>query len=85
MRKKGNSIITYDRITRDWTITINGEYIGSRGSYSEALKLKAKTEAKRRATPQDGVESFALAAIPYQLFNRPDMIGQTGGHRRCTR
>lgn len=40
-------MITYDRSTKDWTITIAGEYVGSRDSYREALKLKAEIEAKR--------------------------------------
>jgi hypothetical protein len=38
-------MITYDRITKDYTVEIDGEYIGSRGSYGEALKLLAETKA----------------------------------------
>jgi hypothetical protein len=37
-------------------------------------------------TPQNSVESLALTTIPYQFFNRPDMIRQIGRHRwraRC--
>lgn len=38
--------IAYHRSTKDWTITIAGE-IGSQGSFSEALKLKAEAEIER--------------------------------------
>jgi hypothetical protein len=37
-------MIKYDRLTKDYTVTLDGEYIGSRGSYSEALALL--TQAK---------------------------------------
>jgi hypothetical protein len=37
-------MITYDRITRDWTVELDGQYIGSRGSYSEALALLTQTK-----------------------------------------
>lgn len=32
-------------------------------------------------TPQNSVESLALATIANQLVNRPDMISQLGRHR----
>ncbi len=38
-----------------------------------------------QVTPQDGVESFALTAIPQHFVNRPDMIGQIGRHGWCPR
>jgi hypothetical protein len=39
-------MIKYDRMTKDYTVTLNGEYIGSRETYTEAQSLL--TEAKAR-------------------------------------
>lgn len=39
--------ITYERDTKDYAIRANGELIGYRGTYREALALKAAEDAKR--------------------------------------
>jgi hypothetical protein len=39
-------MIKYDRLTKDYTVTLDGEYIGSRGSYTEAQILLAEAKAR---------------------------------------
>jgi hypothetical protein len=38
-------MIKYDRFTKDYTVTLDGEYIGSRATYTEAQILLEQTKA----------------------------------------